>query len=67
MDRGSVSSMEELFRFLKHQDRRDFSPLVKRPGREADHPPRSLAEVKNIWSYISTTPNVFSLVLIEPQ
>jgi hypothetical protein len=27
---------------------------VKRPGREADHPPPSSAEVKNEWSYTST-------------
>jgi hypothetical protein len=27
---------------------------VKRPGREADHPPTSSAEVKNTWSYTST-------------
>ena len=36
-DRGSVSSTEELFPFLKHKDWRLFSPWVKRPGREADH------------------------------
>jgi len=29
---------------------------VKRPGREADHSPPSSAEVKNAWSYTSTTP-----------
>jgi hypothetical protein len=28
--------------------------VVKRPGREADHSPPSSAEVKNVWSYIST-------------
>jgi hypothetical protein len=27
---------------------------VKRPGREADNPPPSNAEVKNAWSYTST-------------
>jgi hypothetical protein len=29
---------------------------VKRPRREADHSPPSSAEVKNAWSYTSTTP-----------
>jgi hypothetical protein len=29
---------------------------VKRPGREADHSPPNTVEVKNWWSYISTTP-----------
>jgi len=29
---------------------------VKRPEREADHSPQCSAEVKNAWSYISTTP-----------
>jgi hypothetical protein len=28
---------------------------VKRPGSEADHSPPSSAEVKNVWSYISTS------------
>jgi len=31
---------------------------VKRSGREADHQPRSRAEVKNEWSYTSTPKNV---------
>jgi hypothetical protein len=29
---------------------------VKRSGREADHSPSSGAEVKNAWSYTSTSP-----------
>jgi hypothetical protein len=29
---------------------------VKRPGREADHPPPSNADVKNAWLYTSTPP-----------
>jgi hypothetical protein len=33
---------------------RGFFPGVKRPGREADHSTPSSAEVKNVWSYIST-------------
>jgi hypothetical protein len=33
---------------------RDFTPGVKRPGRKADHSPRSSVEVKNAWSYTST-------------
>jgi hypothetical protein len=32
---------------------------VKRPGREADHPPPSSAEVENAWSYTSTPQYVF--------
>jgi hypothetical protein len=36
-----------------------FSPLVKRPGREADHPPPSSAEVKNAWRYVSAPQYVF--------
>jgi len=32
---------------------------VKRPGRVADHPPRSCAEVKKVWSYTSIRPYVF--------
>jgi hypothetical protein len=34
-------------------------PGVKRPGREADHSPPSSAEVKNVWSYISTSQCAF--------
>jgi hypothetical protein len=29
--------------------------VLKRPEREADHSPPSSAEVKNAWSYTSTT------------
>jgi hypothetical protein len=38
---------------------RVVSPGVKRPGREANHLPPSSAEVKNAWSYTSTTQYVF--------
>jgi hypothetical protein len=38
----------------------DLSLGVKRPGREADHLPPSVAEVKNAWRYTST-PNTPSL------
>jgi hypothetical protein len=41
------------------QIQEDFTPEVKRPGREADHSPPSSAEVKNAWSYTSTSPYVF--------
>jgi hypothetical protein len=34
-------------------------PGVKRPGHEADRLPRSVAEVKYAWCYISTPPYVF--------
>jgi hypothetical protein len=32
---------------------------VKRPGHEADHSPPSSAEVKNVWSYTSTSQYAF--------
>jgi hypothetical protein len=32
---------------------------IKRPEREADHSPPSIAEVKNAWSYSSTSLYVF--------
>jgi hypothetical protein len=32
---------------------------VKRPEREADHPPPSSAEVKDAWKQNSTSPYVF--------
>jgi hypothetical protein len=32
---------------------------VKRPGREADHSPPSIAEFKNAWSYTSTPQYAF--------
>jgi hypothetical protein len=32
---------------------------VKRPGREADHSPPSIVEVKNAWSYTTTPQYVF--------
>jgi len=31
-----------------------LTPMVKQPGREADHSPSSGGEVKNAWSYTST-------------
>jgi hypothetical protein len=33
-----------------------LAPGLKWPGREADHPPPSGAEVKNAWNYTSTVP-----------
>jgi hypothetical protein len=30
--------------------------VIERPACEADHPPPSIGEVKNAWSYISTPP-----------
>jgi hypothetical protein len=36
-----------------------LSLRVKRPGREADHSPPSSADVKNPWSYTSTSRYVF--------
>jgi hypothetical protein len=37
-----------------------LSPGIKQPGREADHSPPSIAEVKNTWNYKSTPPYAFS-------
>jgi hypothetical protein len=37
---------------------RGFPPGVKRTGREADQSPPTIAEVKKIWVYISTSPYV---------
>jgi hypothetical protein len=31
----------------------------KQPGHEAEYTPPSSAEVKNVWSYISTSPHIF--------
>jgi hypothetical protein len=38
---------------------RDSFVGVKRPGRDADHSPPSIAEVKNAWSYTFTPQYVF--------
>jgi hypothetical protein len=38
---------------------------VKRPGREADHSPPSIAEVKNAWSYTSTPPLRFHGIVLS--
>jgi hypothetical protein len=32
---------------------------VRQLGHEADHPPLSSAKVKNVWSYMSTSPYAF--------
>jgi hypothetical protein len=34
-------------------------PVVKSPGREADHSPPTSAEVKKMWIYTTTPPYVF--------
>jgi hypothetical protein len=36
-----------------------LSPVVKRPGREADHSPPTSAEIKKMWIYTSAPPYVF--------
>jgi hypothetical protein len=36
-----------------------LSPVVNRPGREADHSPPASAEVKEMWIYTSTPPYTF--------
>jgi hypothetical protein len=40
---------------------RVFTPRIKRPGRDANHPPPSSAKVKNAWSYTSNPPYVFEV------
>jgi len=41
-----------------------LSLWIKRPGPEADHSPPTSAEIKNAWSYTSTTPvRLHSVVL----
>jgi hypothetical protein len=37
-----------------------LSPGVKRQGREADHSPPTIAEVKKIWLYTSIPPYGFT-------
>jgi hypothetical protein len=37
----------------------DSFPEVKQPGREADHSPPTNADVKRMWVYTSTPPQVF--------
>jgi hypothetical protein len=37
----------------------DNSQRVKLLGRETDHSPPSIAEVKNAWSYPTTPPCIF--------
>jgi hypothetical protein len=37
-----------------------LSPGVKRPGREADHSPPTVAKDKKTWTYSSTPPYVFT-------
>jgi hypothetical protein len=39
---------------------RALSLVVKWPGNAADHSPLSTAKVKNVWSYTSTLPYIFS-------
>jgi hypothetical protein len=36
-----------------------LSPVIKQPWREADHSPRTSAEIKKTWIYTSTPPYVF--------
>jgi hypothetical protein len=36
---------------------------VKRPGREADHSPPPIAEVKKAWVYTPIPPYIFGIVL----
>jgi hypothetical protein len=37
-----------------------LSQKVKQPGHEADHSPPFSAKVKNVWSYNSTLPYIFT-------
>jgi hypothetical protein len=36
-----------------------FIPRIKQPGRQADHPPQTIASVKKTWNYTSTLSCVF--------
>jgi hypothetical protein len=42
----------------------DLFPVIKRPGREADHSPPAGAEVKKMWIYTSTPQYVLMEYLI---
>jgi hypothetical protein len=42
-----------------------LSPGVKRQGREADHSPPNIAEVKKMWIYTSTPPHAFKAYLVK--
>jgi len=41
------------------------NPVVDRLEREADHSPPSISNVKNAWSYTSTPPILFHIVVLE--
>jgi hypothetical protein len=43
------------------------SPGIKQPGLKADHPPSFNAEVKNAWSYTSTSTCLHVVVLGKAQ
>jgi hypothetical protein len=69
-DRGSIPSRDNDGNFSVTASRPTLGPTqpptqwvlgdltlgVKRPGREADHSPPTSFEVKNAWSYTSTSP-----------
>jgi hypothetical protein len=48
-----------------HRTQKALYPVVKGPGREADHSPPSSAEVKNAWSCTSTHPYVFMVLYLH--
>jgi hypothetical protein len=45
-------------------DYRKLFAGVKRPGRDADHSPPSIAEVKNAWRYAYILTRLHGVVLI---
>jgi hypothetical protein len=45
----------------------EFSPGVKRPGREADRSPPFTSKVKNLWSYTSTPYIFMSWCLVKQK
>jgi hypothetical protein len=53
--RPALGSTQPLFQWVSG----DFPPVVKWPGREADHLPPTSAEIQNMWIYISTPPYAF--------
>jgi hypothetical protein len=46
-------------KILLYLETEALSPRIKRPEREANHPPPFNTEIKNTWSYISTPLYVF--------
>jgi hypothetical protein len=59
------TSQQQLEFFLLTIVPRPVLGSTKRPGRETDHSPLSSAEIKNVWSYTSTTAVVLHSVVLS--